>query len=118
MATRDDGPGTPRRAGQQEGSRVADADPFESRADAEADARDAIVGGHASLGVGRGSTRIKACLVGGGSSTVLAAGGHDWENRFDDRMWTYSLDDIHAGLQQAYAALVADVRRRYDVELT
>jgi sugar (pentulose or hexulose) kinase len=76
-----------------------------------------VAGGRASLGIELGSTRIKACLVGGASSTVLATGSHEWENRFADRMWTYSLDDIHAGVQQAYADLVADVRRRYDVQL-
>lgn len=80
-------------------------------------ARDIVTGGRASLGIELGSTRIKACLVGGGSSAVLATGSHEWENRFADRIWTYSLDDVHSGVQQAYADLVADVRRRYDVEL-
>ena len=80
-------------------------------------ARDIVVGGRASLGIELGSTRIKACLVGGASSTVLATGSHEWENRFADRIWTYSLEDIHSGVQRAYADLAADVRRRYDVEL-
>ena len=78
-------------------------------------ARDAIAGGRATLGIELGSTRIKACLIGDDSGTVLAVGAHEWENRFVDRMWTYSLEDIHSGLAQAYVDLVADVRRRYDV---
>ena len=51
-----------------------------------------------------------------GSDDVLAVGSHEWENRFVDRVWTYSLEDVWSGLQAAYADLVADVRRRYDVQ--
>ena len=48
---------------------------------------------------------------------MLAVGSHEWENQFVDRVWTYSLDDVWAGLQAAYADLVADVERRYGVRL-
>jgi len=47
---------------------------------------------------------------------VLAVGSHEWENRFVDRVWTYSLEEVWSGLQSAYAHLVDDVRRRYDVQ--
>lgn len=83
---------------------------------ARPDARTAIVEGRTSLGIELGSTRIKACLVGEDPTEVLAVGSHEWENRFVDRVWTYSLEDVWSGLQAAYADLVADVRRRYDVE--
>ncbi len=83
---------------------------------AEADARTAILEGRTSLGIELGSTRIKACLVGADPTDVLAVGSHDWENQFVDRVWTYSLEDVWSGLQAAYADLVADVRRRYDVQ--
>ncbi|GAA4065056.1 xylulokinase [Agromyces indicus] len=86
-------------------------------ADARAAAA-AIVEGRTSLGIELGSTRIKACLVGEDPTQVLAVGSHEWENRFVDRVWTYTLDDIRAGLQAAYADLVADVQRRYDVTPT
>ncbi|WP_439592833.1 xylulokinase [Microbacterium sp.] len=63
---------------------------------------------NAVLGIELGSTRIKACLVDADDPTVvLAVGSHGWENRFEDRMWTYALDDVWAGLQAAYADLVA-----------
>ncbi|MGD8167431.1 xylulokinase [Herbiconiux sp. P16] len=75
--------------------------------------REAILSGRTSLGIELGSTRIKACLIGDDPSTVLAVGSHDWENQFVDRMWTYSLDEVWSGLQDAYADLVADVERRY-----
>ena len=81
-----------------------------------ADVRTAILEGRTSLGIEFGSTRIKACLVGEDPTAVLAVGSHDWENRFVDRVWTYSLDDIWSGLASAYASLVADVGERYGVE--
>ena len=83
---------------------------------AQADARTAILEGRTSLGIELGSTRIKACLVGEDPTDVLAVGSHEWENQFVDRVWTYSLEDVWSGLQAAYADLVADVRRRYDVQ--
>ncbi|RWZ51151.1 ATPase [Labedella phragmitis] len=78
-------------------------------------AREAILSGRTSLGIELGSTRIKACLVGEDPTDVLATGSHDWENRFVDRMWTYSLDDVWSALQSAYAGLVADVEGRFGV---
>ena len=82
----------------------------------QSDVATAILEGRTSLGIELGSTRIKACLVGEDPTVVLAVGSHDWENRFVDRVWTYSLEDVWSGLQAAYADLVADVRRRYDLE--
>ena len=83
------------------------------------DASDAILAGRTSLGIELGSTRIKLCLVGDGdASTVLAVGGHDWENELADGVWTYSLDEVWAGLQSAYADLVADSARRHGVTPT
>ena len=79
---------------------------------------EAIAAGRAVLGIELGSTRIKACLVADDPSAVVAAGSHEWENRFADRMWTYSLEDVETGLQAAFAALRADVRERHGVELT
>ena len=87
-----------------------------AQADADERARATILEGRASLGIELGSTRIKACLVGEDPTEVLAVGSHEWENRFVDRVWTYSLEDVWSGLQAAYADLVADVRRRYDVQ--
>ncbi len=74
--------------------------------------------GRAVLGIELGSTRIKACLIGDDPSVVIAAGSHSWENEFVDRMWTYALEDVWAGIRAAYADLAADVRRRYGVPLT
>ena len=62
-------------------------------------AREAILAGRTSLGIELGSTRIKACLI-DEDAEVLAVGGHEWENRFEDRVWTYSLEDVWTGLQR------------------
>ncbi|UQU62735.1 ATPase [Couchioplanes caeruleus] len=76
-----------------------------------------IAQGRTALGIELGSTRIKAVLI-GPDHQPLAVGSHDWENQYVDRMWTYSLDAVREGLQQCYAALAADVQRRYGAELT
>ncbi|MEJ3405594.1 FGGY-family carbohydrate kinase [Rathayibacter sp. YIM 133350] len=82
------------------------------------DAAALIREGRTALGIEFGSTRIKACLVGENPTEVLAVGTHDWENEFVDRRWTYSLDAVEAGLQAAYAALVADAVARHGVAPT
>ncbi|MCA0296790.1 MAG: ATPase [Actinobacteria bacterium] len=84
--------------------------------DQAASVRAAIAEGRTALGIEFGSTRIKAVLTGAGNVPV-ATGGHDWENQFVDRIWTYSLDAVWAGLREAFASLAADVRAKYDVEL-
>jgi len=81
------------------------------------DAGAAITGGRTALGIELGSTRIKAVLI-GPDSAPLAVGSQDWENQLVDRVWTYSLDAVRTGLQQSFAALTDDVRRRHGVELT
>ncbi len=55
--------------------------------------RNAIESGQTALGIEFGSTRIKAVLI-GADHTPLATGGHEWENRYENGVWTYSLDDV------------------------
>ena len=81
------------------------------------DPRAAIVAADTALGIEFGSTRIKAVLI-GPDHEVLATGGHGWENHLEGGLWSYTLDEVVAGLQSAYASLVADVRERYDVTPT
>lgn len=68
--------------------------------------------GRTVLGIELGSTRIKAVLIGADHSPI-AAGNHDWENRLEDGVWTYTLEDIWGGLQDAYRKLSADVKDKY-----
>ncbi len=80
------------------------------------DIRETIENGKAVLGLEFGSTRIKAVLV-DETHTPVASGDHEWENRLDNGIWTYTLDDIWGGLRDCYRKLAADVKERYGVEL-
>lgn len=76
-----------------------------------------IRSGGAILGIELGSTRIKASLI-APDTTPLASGSHAWENRLEDGVWTYGMEDVWRGLAACYASLVEDVRARYACELT
>jgi len=77
-----------------------------------------ILAGRTSLGIEFGSTRIKACLIGSDATEVLATGAFSWENRLEDGLWTYGLDEVWQGLQSAFADLTADAHDRYGVHPT
>lgn len=81
------------------------------------DIKNAIKNGSTSLGIEFGSTRIKAVLT-DADNNPIASGSHDWENRLENGIWTYSLDDIWFGLQDCYRDLACDVREQYGEELT
>lgn len=76
------------------------------------DIKNIIESGGCSLGIEFGSTRIKAVLI-GEDNEPLATGGHDWENKFENGIWTYALADVVAGMQDAYKKLADDVFTRY-----
>lgn len=79
--------------------------------------KESVANGKTYLGIEFGSTRIKAVLI-DENHTPIASGAHDWENRLENGIWTYSLDDIWTGLQDCYSKLAADVKAQYDVTLT
>lgn len=79
--------------------------------------KEAILAGKTVLGIEFGSTRIKAVLV-DETHQPVAMGTYDWENRLENNIWTYSLEDIWKGLQGCYRSLKEDVRARYGVTLT
>ena len=81
------------------------------------EAKTAILNNKTALGIEFGSTRIKAVLV-DDKYDPIASGSYEWENRYENGVWTYSLDDIHKGLQGSYSDLVKDVQEKYGVELT
>lgn len=76
-----------------------------------------ILNGRTALGMELGSTRIKAVLV-DEYQKPIASGSHDWENRYVDNIWTYTLEDIWEGAQDSFAKLAEDVKARYGVTLT
>lgn len=79
--------------------------------------KEMILNNKTALGIEFGSTRIKAVLV-DANNVPIASGSYDWENRLENGIWTYHLEDIHAGLQGSYKALAEDVKEKYGVELT
>ena len=76
----------------------------------------AIKSGKSVLGIELGSTRIKAALI-GEDHVPLASGSHEWENRYENGVWTYSLEDVWTGLQESYRNLCNDVLEKYGVPL-
>ena len=79
-------------------------------------AAEVIRDGKAVLGIEFGSTRIKAVEV-AGKCEAVGSGSHEWENRLEHGYWTYSLEDIWAGLQDAYKNLKEDVQEKYQQPL-
>ena len=80
------------------------------------EAKAAILANKTALGIEFGSTRIKAVLV-DDKNQPIASGAHEWENRYENGIWTYSLDDIWTGIQDCYQDMAKDVKAKYDVEL-
>lgn len=80
------------------------------------DTKKLIQDGKTALGIEFGSTRIKAVLV-DENNLPVASGSHDWENRLENGIWTYSEEDISAGLRDVYAKLKRDVKEKYGVTL-
>ncbi len=75
-----------------------------------------LLEGNTYLGIEFGSTRIKAVLI-GADNIPLAIGTHDWENRLENGIWTYTLEDIWTGLQDCYTNLAREVQEKYEVTL-
>ena len=80
------------------------------------DAKQAVSEGKTILGIELGSTRIKAVLI-DEQCAPIASGGFEWENRLEDGVWTYHLDDVWTGLRAGFRELAGDVQSRYGVPL-
>lgn len=79
--------------------------------------QDYKLNGSECLGIEFGSTRIKAVLI-DREYNVLASGSHDWENKLENGYWTYSIDDILSGLQNAYKALNDECLNNFSAKIT
>ena len=80
------------------------------------DIQKAIESGKTALGIEFGSTRIKAVLI-GEDHVPLASGSYEWENRYENGVWTYSLDDVWTGLQESYRSLSNEVTEKYNTQV-
>ncbi|PWG00164.1 xylulokinase [Levilactobacillus bambusae] len=72
----------------------------------------AIKSGNVSLGIELGSTRIKAVLITDDFKTI-ASGSYLWENKFENGVWTYPIDQVWEGIQASYAQVAAEVQSTY-----
>lgn len=79
--------------------------------------KDCILNGQAVLGIELGSTRIKAVLT-DEHNEPIASGSYEWENHYENGIWTYPLEEALAGLQGCYQDLAKEVKERYDVTIT
>ena len=68
------------------------------------------------LGIEFGSTRIKAVLI-GEDHAPIATGSYSWQNRLEDGVWVYHMEDAIAGLRACYADLRRDVQQKYGASL-
>ena len=78
--------------------------------------KQAIINAETALGIEFGSTRIKAVLI-DKANEPLASGSYDWENDYDNGVWTYPVAKFWEGLQSAFAALKKNVAEKYGVKL-
>ena len=79
--------------------------------------QNAIKEGKTVLGIEFGSTRIKGVLL-DENNEMIASGSHTWENRLENGIWTYHLDEVWAGIQDCFVDLKCNVLKDYQVELT
>ena len=80
------------------------------------DIRIAIESRKTVLGVEFGSTRIKAVLI-GEDHLPIASGSYEWENRYENGVWTYHLNDVWTGLQESYRKLSNEILEKYNAPL-
>jgi sugar (pentulose or hexulose) kinase len=79
-------------------------------------APEAIENGKTVLGIEFGSTRIKAVLI-DESHMPIASGSYEWENQYENGIWTYSLEDVWSGLQESYRKLSNEVLENHNTPL-
>ncbi|MBQ8279883.1 MAG: FGGY-family carbohydrate kinase [Roseburia sp.] len=79
--------------------------------------QNAIKEGRTVLGIEFGSTRIKGVLL-DDNNEMIASGSHTWENRLENGIWTYHLEDVWTGIQDCFVDLKCNVLKDYQVELT
>jgi sugar (pentulose or hexulose) kinase len=82
----------------------------------QSDTRKAIESGRTALGIELGSTRIKAVLISEDHAPIVS-GSHEWENRYEHGVWTYSIEDVWNGLQDSYRNLSREVLEKYNTPL-
>ncbi|HLS36147.1 MAG TPA: FGGY-family carbohydrate kinase [Bacillota bacterium] len=70
-----------------------------------------------ALGIEFGSTRIKAVLI-DENYQIVGSGEYKWDNQYEKGIWTYDLNEVWIGMQDAYRELANAVKQKYNLELT
>lgn len=70
-----------------------------------------VIDGELYLGIELGSTRIKAVLI-DSQYEVVATGSYEWENKLVNGIWTYDLELVWTGIQEAYQKLKVSVQKK------
>ena len=68
------------------------------------------------VGIELGSTRIKSVLI-DENAAVVAQGSFEWKSTLCDGLWSYTMDELHGGLQASFAALRQDYTEKTGEEL-
>lgn len=76
--------------------------------------KNVIKSGKTAIGIELGSTRIKTVLI-GEDNFPIASGSYDWENSYINSIWTYSIEEIWAGVQGSFRDLTENVKEKYDI---
>ena len=64
------------------------------------------------LGIELGSTRIKGVLI-DENHQVVASGAYGWENRLENGVWTYRLEDAVTGIRACFRELKQDAEAKF-----
>jgi L-ribulokinase len=64
------------------------------------------------LGIELGSTRIKGVLI-DENHQVVASGAYSWENRLENGVWTYRLEDAVVGIRACFRELKLDAEAKF-----
>lgn len=68
------------------------------------------------LGIELGSTRIKAVLI-DENHNPIATGSYSWQNKLEDGVWVYHMEDALTGIRACFADLKKDVAQKFGVPL-
>lgn len=70
-----------------------------------------------SLGIEFGSTRIKGILI-DSKYRPIAVGEFNWENKYENGLWTYSLEELWEGIQFVFKSISKQIHQKYGKTLS
>lgn len=80
------------------------------------DIKHLVESGQLSVGIELGSTRIKTIAIAPNCETI-ATGSFEWENKYENGYWTYSINDVWVGIQKSYSEMSQSIKDNYHTQL-